>query len=100
MQLYIRPLQIFCIYQELRLNHILPYLDDLPQQISNYVLLYHKSYYSSSLKGYDLYRLTFILLIDRASEGDKMRIFTMELGYKAVVPSKSNRKNPWDYDKQ
>jgi transposase len=40
------------------------------------------------------------LLMDRAYEGDKTRALAMELGYTPVVPPKSNRKNPWDYDKQ
>ena len=40
------------------------------------------------------------LLMDRAYEGDETRALAMELGYVTVVPPKSNRKNPWDYDKQ
>ena len=40
------------------------------------------------------------LLMDRAYEGDETRALAMELGYIPVVPPKSNRKNPWDYDKQ
>ena len=28
------------------------------------------------------------------------RVFAVEFGYIPVVPPKSNRKNPWDYDKQ
>ena len=40
------------------------------------------------------------LLMDRAYEGDETRALAMELGYTSVVPPKSNRKNPWDYDKQ
>ena len=40
------------------------------------------------------------LLMDRAYEGDETRTLAMELGYTPVVPPKSNRKNPWDYDKQ
>ena len=40
------------------------------------------------------------LLMDRAYEGDETRALAMELGYTPVVPPKSNRKNPWDYDKQ
>ena len=40
------------------------------------------------------------LLMDRAYEGDETRALAMELGYVPVVPPKSNRKNPWDYDKQ
>ena len=40
------------------------------------------------------------LLMDRAYEGDETRTLAMELGYIPVVPPKSNRKHPWDYDKQ
>ena len=40
------------------------------------------------------------LLMDRAYEGDETRALAMELGYIPVVPPKSNRKNPWNYDKQ
>ena len=39
------------------------------------------------------------LLMDRAYEGDETRALAAELGYIPVVPPKSNRKNPWDYDK-
>ena len=40
------------------------------------------------------------LLMDRAYEGDETRALAVDLGYIPVVPPKSNRKNPWDYDKQ
>ena len=40
------------------------------------------------------------LLMDRAYEGDETRALAVGLGYIPVVPPKSNRKNPWDYDKQ
>ena len=40
------------------------------------------------------------LLMDRAYEGDETWVLAVELGYIPVVPPKSNRKNPWDYDKQ
>lgn len=40
------------------------------------------------------------LLMDRAYEGDDTQALAAELGYIPVVPPKSNRKNPWDYDKQ
>jgi len=40
------------------------------------------------------------LLMDRACEGDETRALAAELGYMPAVPPKSNRKNPWDYDKQ
>ena len=32
--------------------------------------------------------------------GDETRALAVELGYIPAVPPKSNRKNPWDYDKQ
>ena len=40
------------------------------------------------------------LLMDWAYEGDETRALAVELGYTPVVPPKSNRKNPWDYDKE
>jgi len=40
------------------------------------------------------------LLMDRAYEGDETRTLAVELGYVPVVPPKSNRKNPWNYDKE
>jgi transposase len=39
------------------------------------------------------------LLMDRAYEGDATRKLALELGYIPVVPPKSNRKNPWEYDR-
>ena len=42
----------------------------------------------------------FYLLMDRAYEGDESTALAVALGYIPVVPPKSNRKNPWDYDKQ
>jgi len=39
------------------------------------------------------------LLMDRAYEGDETRTLAYELGYMPVVPPKSNRKNPCEYDK-
>ncbi len=39
------------------------------------------------------------LLMDRAYEGDETQTLAYELGYMPVVPPKSNRKNPWIYDK-
>ena len=38
--------------------------------------------------------------MDRAYEGDDTRALAAELGCIPVIPPKSNRKNPWDYDKQ
>jgi transposase len=40
------------------------------------------------------------LLMDRACEGDETRALAVELGYIPVVPPKSNRKDPWEYDKE
>ena len=40
------------------------------------------------------------LLMDRAYEGHETRALAVELGYIPVVPPKSNRKNPWNYDKE
>jgi transposase len=40
------------------------------------------------------------LLMDRAYEGDETRRIAEELGYIPVVPPKSNRKTPWEYDKE
>ena len=40
------------------------------------------------------------LLMNRAYEGDETRALAAELGHIAVVPPKSNRKNPWSYDAQ
>ncbi|MCI9331237.1 MAG: transposase [Oscillibacter sp.] len=38
--------------------------------------------------------------MDRAYEGDETRTLAAELGYIPVVPPKTNRKKPWDYDKE
>lgn len=38
--------------------------------------------------------------MDRAYEGNETRTLAAELGYIPVVPPKTNRKNPWDYDKE
>ena len=43
---------------------------------------------------------TIALLMDRAYEGDETRALAVSLGYNPVVPPKSNRKEPWDYDKE
>lgn len=39
------------------------------------------------------------LLMDKAYEGDATRSLATEMGYTPVVPPKSNRKNPWEYDR-
>jgi transposase len=40
------------------------------------------------------------LLMDRAYEGDETRALAISLGYTPVVPPKSNRLQPWEYDKE
>ena len=40
------------------------------------------------------------ILMDRAYEGEKKRGKALEKGYSPVVPPKSNRKDPWEYDKK
>lgn len=37
--------------------------------------------------------------MDRAYEGDETRALAVAKGLKPVVPPKSNRKEPWEYDK-
>jgi transposase len=39
------------------------------------------------------------ILMDRAYEGDETRQLTLELGFTPVVPPKSNRLEPWEYDR-
>ena len=38
--------------------------------------------------------------MDRAYEGDETRELVVELGSSPEVPPRSNRKEPWDYDKE
>ena len=38
--------------------------------------------------------------MDRAYESDETRQLALELGYTPVVPPKSNRKTPWDHNRQ
>ena len=40
------------------------------------------------------------VIMDRAYEGDETRQWVLDLGMTPVVPPKSNRLNPWQYDKQ
>ncbi|MCL2005274.1 MAG: hypothetical protein FWG73_03830 [Planctomycetaceae bacterium] len=40
------------------------------------------------------------LTMDKAYEEDKCRVKAMECGMFPVVPPKSNRKEPWEYDKE
>ena len=39
------------------------------------------------------------LLMDRAYEGDETRQLVLDLGMTPLVPPKSNRLHPWDYDR-
>ena len=38
-------------------------------------------------------------MMDRAYEGDETRQLALDLGYTPVVPPKSNRLNPWMYNR-
>ena len=40
------------------------------------------------------------LVMDRAYESDEARQLFLDLGLTPVVPPKSNRRNPWQYNKQ
>ena len=40
------------------------------------------------------------LVMDRAYERDETRQLVLELNMIPVVPPKSNRRKPWDYDRQ
>jgi len=40
------------------------------------------------------------LLMDKAYEGNGMRQLALDLGYVPVVPPKSNRIAPWEYNKE
>jgi len=40
------------------------------------------------------------LLMDRAYEGDETRQLVFDLGMIPVVPPKSNRLNPWEYNRE
>jgi len=40
------------------------------------------------------------LLMDRAYEGDETRQLALDLGFIPVVPPKSNRLEPWEYDRE
>lgn len=39
------------------------------------------------------------LLMDRAYEGEETRQLALDLGFIPVVPPKSNRVEPWEYDR-
>ena len=38
--------------------------------------------------------------MDRAYEGNATRQLALDLGYTPVVPSKQNRRPPWEYDRR
>jgi transposase len=40
------------------------------------------------------------LIMDKAYEGNETRELAHNLGYIPVVPPKSNRKQPWEYDRE
>jgi len=40
------------------------------------------------------------LIMDKAYEGDACRAKAKKCGMRPVVPPKSNRKKPWEYDKR
>ena len=40
------------------------------------------------------------LIMDRAYEGNETRQLALDLGYSPVVPPKSNRLEPWEYDRE
>ena len=40
------------------------------------------------------------LVMDRAYESDETRQLVLELNMVPVVPPKSNRREPWDYDRE
>ncbi len=39
------------------------------------------------------------MLMDRAYEGEETRQLVLDLGFEPVVPPKTNRKEPWEYDR-
>ena len=38
--------------------------------------------------------------MDKAYEGDEIREYAAQQGFIPVVPTKSNRKTPWEYNKE
>jgi transposase len=40
------------------------------------------------------------LIMDRAYEGNETRQLALDLGYSPVVPPKSNRLEPWEYERE
>lgn len=43
--------------------------------------------------------VSYPMLMDRAYEGDETRQLVLELGFMPVVPPKSTRLSPWEYDR-
>ena len=43
--------------------------------------------------------LELFLVADRAYEGDETRQLAVALGYTPVIPPRSNRRHPWDYNR-
>ena len=41
-----------------------------------------------------------LLVADRAYEGDETRQLALALGYQPTIPPKTNRTNPWEYDRR
>ena len=39
------------------------------------------------------------MIMDKAYEGDETRQLVLDLGFTPVVPPKSNRITPWEYDR-
>ena len=39
------------------------------------------------------------MVADRAYEGNETRQLALALGYTPVIPPKSNRRDPWDFDR-
>jgi len=40
------------------------------------------------------------IIMDKAYEGDETRQLTLQLGFEPVVPPKSNRLSPWEYNRE
>ena len=38
-------------------------------------------------------------MADRSYEGDETRQLALDLGYKPVIPPKTNRRHPWNYNR-
>ena len=49
-----------------------------------------------NLRGHEIKHV----LMDRAYEGDETRQLVLALGFEPVVPPKTNRLKPWEYDKE